>query len=249
MKPPTTMAASSEVDRRGRKRTPANTPKPMPPCDELERLYLDERLSMMKLAKHYGVGIGVIHKWIHMYGIPARPTAVNVVTRMHRGVRQRWCQGEEHPEGAWVNESRFHRFWKQGRFITRATCMACDDKTNARQPYVDFTPSYKGWVESIVNRLGVMETCRRLGIHEKTLAKWRGRYAPQHLQRRHAKSILALMGTLRVTGEVRHRLSIVRGGLARGEVEREVKTRSDLYRPHGDANTEARRDYRRLTGK
>jgi hypothetical protein len=50
--------------------------------------------------------------------------------------------------------------------------------------------------------------------------------------------------SIRRKNEVRHRDSISRGTAVRGEPEKPVKSRQDLYRPHGDEDTEMQRRIR-----
>jgi transposase-like protein len=211
----------------------------------MERLYLSENLSMGKLAKHYGVGIGTIHRWIHQLEIPARPKATNAIVAVKRGRKMRLCKGVLHPEGEWVKESNFHHYRKVGRKnkVIRLTCLDCDEMAGRRHS-VAYSPIYQGWVKSIINRLGVMEAARRIGIHDHTLRRWRASDKPKHLWRPHAKAIVRVMGELRVTGEVRHRDSIHYGATARGGDEKAVQRSADLYRRHGDHDTEVRRRHR-----
>lgn len=112
-----------------------------------------------------------------------------------------------------------------------------------------FTPAYQGWVESIVRRIGTMETCRRLGIHDKTLRVWRGRQkgtaVPKRIHREYASQIVKVMGELRQTGEVRHRLSIVRGATIRGESERRPERPRDFYVGGSDLESEQARVQRK----
>jgi hypothetical protein len=51
--------------------------------DELERLYLIERLPMWKIGKITGIATGKIHKLIHQYGIPARTKGAGMLGKQH----------------------------------------------------------------------------------------------------------------------------------------------------------------------
>jgi hypothetical protein len=227
------------------------TPLPVPPRGEMERLYWTELYSMSKLARHYGVGIGTIHKWMHQLDIEPRTNGTPAVTRMHNGEKQRHCKGVTHPEGVWLLESKFRigkKVHKGRRYMIRAMeCMECYEAEGRPLPRVPFTSSYKAWVKSIVNRIGISESYRRLGVSEKAFQHWRGTNPPKTLTRHHARAIVNLMRELRETGEVRHRRSIRSGGAIRGFPEHVPRRNSDYYRPHGDNDTEARRKHRRLT--
>lgn len=203
---------------------------------------------MSKIAKVYGVSIGTVHTWLHALDIPTRPTGSNALVRRRRGVTVRLCRGVLHPEGVWLEQRRFHTFMKHNALVTRTTCMGCDFETKEHNPYVLFTLSYRAWVKSIVNRIGVMEACRRLNIHDSTLRGWLSSRRPKRIRRENAKSIVEVITNLRETGEVIHRDSISYGALARGLPSKPVTARTHLYTPHGDSDTELRRKSR-LTSK
>lgn len=225
------------------------TPKPVPPQADLEGLYLGQLWSITQVAKHYKVSAGTVHRWMHDLGIQTRPQGTNARMKFIGGRWLRQCQGVLHPEGIWLEVDKFHHFKKHGRITVRMTCKQCDDKVGKFNPFVPFNTKHKAWLESIVNRIGIMETCRRLDIHDKTLRTWRGRTPPKRIRRQHMLALVTQMRTLRVTGEVRHRDSIIRGAYLRGDKEKVPTRRQQFYRPHGDQDTEVRRRYRKLHGR
>lgn len=212
-----------------------------PPNDELRRLYLDERLSMNEISKLYGVGNGTVHKWIHDYDIPVRERINGNFKGAFKtvdGVRLKRCRGPLHPEGAYLT---FDYFYPKGNGNPHSFCIRCMGRDGRS---VKFSAYYKGWLKSIENRLGVMETARRLGISYKTYWNWKKK-SPATIQRAHARAIVHLMRELRHTGEVRHRDSIHHGAEARGRDEKKVKFKRDLYNPYdGDLGAEYKRRYR-----
>ena len=225
------------------------TPLPVPPREDIERMYWTDLLSMQGIANHYGVGLGTVHKWMHQLGITTRSNGTPALTRMHHGLKQRHCKGVTHPEGEWLPEQQFHSFRKQGRRLRRRECMACNEASGMPLPRIPLTRNYRAWLTSIVNRVGKMEASRRLGVHDKTLRAWTGLRPPKTIHRRHARRIVTLMRELRESGEVRHRKSIRSGGAIRGFPERVPRTNRDYYKPHGDEDTEGKRRRRSLTGK
>jgi hypothetical protein len=216
-----------------------------PPEEELRGLYWDDLLGMQAIADQYEVGIGTICKWLHEYGIPTRPKASTARMKIIRGLQHQYCQGVLHPDGEWLPIGRFHEHTKRGKLTHRRTCAECDEASGKMVPFVPFKDRHKAWLRSIVNRLGTMESCRRLGVHNKTLRHWQSNSPPTRLRRKHAKKIVLLMRELRVSGEVRHRDSIHYGSTKRGAPEKLVTQRRHLYRPHGDDDTANKR--RRLT--
>src|SRR5262245_37335953 len=60
--------------RRGRK------PIPSPPTDELQRLYVDKRLSCKQLGAHYGVSAPTALRWLRAAGIQREPSWATTVS-------------------------------------------------------------------------------------------------------------------------------------------------------------------------
>jgi hypothetical protein len=218
----------------------SKTPLAMPPREELIELYEEKHLSFKQLSEILGVSTGTLSKWFRLYEIKTghrMPTRVRL--KIIRGIKHRRCYGPNH-HGSWVPISKFRKH--QGKpFGIETRCRRCDNP-NAR---VDFTPSYQGWLTSIYRRVGFSESCRRLGISQRTMEKWM-KSPPLQIRRNNAESIIRVLSELRTTGEVRHRKSIRRGATARGEIERKVQNPSDLlHRSTGDSDTEYKRQYRR----
>ena len=55
--------------------------------EKLEKLYITENKTMHEVAKEMGIAVGTVHKYIHKYGITARPAHVG-------------CPGYKHTEEA-----------------------------------------------------------------------------------------------------------------------------------------------------
>lgn len=213
----------------------------MPPRDELLRLYFRELHTYESIGKIFGVSIPTVSKWFKLYKINPK-LKYDIITI--KGVQHKRCFGPAHPKGGeLLPVSRFHRnVGKKSGYASR--CAAC---VHGRQK-VKFD-QYQAWVQSIYRRLGYMETTRRLEIAERTLTQWLGkdrkRPAPQMIFRHHAVRIASLMLELRETNEVRHRDSIHRGAKVRGEIEKPVTGPRDLLVPHGDYDTEWKRQRRK----
>lgn len=215
---------------------------PIPPPDRaaLKALYIEDEMSMLQISKKFGVGIGTVHKWIHDYGIEARQKVNGNFRGAYKeikGIRHKRCPGPEH-EG--------ERYLPLDYFYTRSSgnphsyCIRCEGSDGRM---VEFSVYYKGWIKSIVNRLGISETQRRLEISERTYQQWMKK-PPKKIFRRNARAIVHLMRELRHTGEVRHKHSIHRGAKLRGEAEREIKKPSDLYFSNGDSHADYKRKWR-----
>jgi hypothetical protein len=70
---------------------------------------------------------------------------------------------------------------------------------------------------------------------------------PSHrVQKAKLRSCMLEVISMRRKGEVRHRDSIVVGASKRGWIEKVPEEQQDLYRPHGDRETEYKRKSRRL---
>lgn len=88
-----------------------------------------------------------------------------------------------------------------------------------------------------INRVGKAEFARRIEIATENLSKIvDGRR--KYVRKQTVKDCMLEIISIRRKGEVRHRNSILRGVNLRGEPEKKVKTKLDLYRPHGDADNE-----------
>jgi hypothetical protein len=222
----------------------SRTPLPVPRREILVDLFFNQGYTYKMIASEFGASAPTVCKWFKDYKIDAsRKFAVVEIN----GVPHKRCVGPSHAKGGeLVRLDKFHKNAAKKDGVTNR-CVAC---TTGNQ-MVKFA-QYKPWVESIYRRLGFKETTRRLEINDWTLTQWLGKNvkhpSPQKIQRQSAIKIATLMLELRVTGEVRHRKSIRRGSALRGEIEREVSTSRDLYKPHGDQYTEQARERRRSLG-
>lgn len=108
---------------------------------------------------------------------------------------------------------------------------------------VVFTPTYGGWLRSCVNAIGIVETARRLGISQ--VALWNIRNGKRRkIKRSTARAIVTLRTEINLSGEKRHRDSILHGAYLRNRTEKKVVYRKDLYRKDGDVHTEGKRSWR-----
>lgn len=206
--------------------------KKQPPSKEiLYQLYVVERKSYRYLQAMFGITPNVCAEWLTGYGIVPRNSMGG--WRTIDGVNHRLCRGFC---GEWKPNTEYAR-----RESNRGLQIRCNDCRRRREKW---TPQYSAWVRSIFNRLGTMETCRRLDVHPKTLTAWR-KDPPRTIAREHAVAIITLLHELRTSGEVRHKLSIKHGAKARGRTERIPIRVKDYYRRHTDLETEQKRKKRR----
>jgi len=170
-------------------------------------------------------------------GVPGNRRATFLVIGR---VRHKACYGRLHPEGKWIPVTDFHqRRWANGNRGPRPNCKACDSATSGVEQQIPFRRI--GWmVDELVARLGQAEAARRIGVGHTTMWGWI-HHPPPAVRRRTARKIVVALHAVRQRGEVRHRLSIHHGASMRGKTEREVRSRKDLYKPHGDADNQASR--------
>lgn len=221
----------------------SKVPVPPPSEEELRENYIDLEMSMADLAKLYDRSVSTVHKWIHGYGITVDSRSngsFRVTYKEINGLRMKRCPSVKHKGPEYLP---LDYFYIRANGNPRSSCIRCE---GCDGPMVLFSTYYKSWIKSIINRLGMMETCRRLEISEKTYYKWTGLKPPRRIRRKHARAIVHLMRELRHTGEVRHKRSIHRGASQRGETERPVRAATDFYKKSGgDAEAEYRRSRRR----
>ena len=178
--------------------------------EELFRLYVHEKRSMREIGVICNASPTTVLAWMKKYEIPRRPSWVPIEIKTIDGVDHRICNGPSHGFQTWLPISFGFNEW-----TTRSTCRACDSYQKNSEPLVDFTTRYAGWVESIVNRLGVMEASRRLNISQSGLRRIR-KENPLKIKRRTARKIVSLVHELNGSQEVRHRDSIRHGSCIRG---------------------------------
>lgn len=163
------------------------------------------------------------------------------------GERHKMCNGPLHGEGgAWMP---LHSFWtmksgpRAGKPMSR--CIACERVYRGRLVNSGIVPVSKVYFifRELEARIGRAEACRRLGMSHNLW--WRlDKRIYKNMEKRTVAKAMGLLQELRDKDEVRHRDSIRYGASARGRVEREVKSWTDLYRPHGDNHTEYKRKQR-----
>lgn len=216
----------------------ACTKFPLPPKEELASLYLEHRLSYVKLAAYYGVGRSTIWKWINHYGIETRRTE-NFYFKEVDGKKYKRCNGPLH-QGLFVPVEKFHRRSnsKNGRDYR---CIGCLGENQM----LEFSQEYQMWLESIVRRLGKTEAARRLDISYGTLWKWyTGKDRPKHLRRHHARRLVEVLIEVVQNDELRHKDSIKHGASKRGKPERKVTKTSQLYIRNSDEENYGRKLWR-----
>lgn len=94
-------------------------------------------------------------------------------------------------------------------------------------------------VTELVNRLGVAEASRQIGVTQQVMWGWRNRNA-RHIHRRTAVKIFLALREVRAQNLVRHRDSIRHGAKARGRSEKVPRTKGDFYKRQGAGETEVR---------
>ena len=192
------------------------------------------------MTKSKGVGRG-------RKGIPRGPYSVKDGKKL--------CKGPLHPEGEWLPATEEYFFpRKDDRVVSKnlllSVCKKCrrykdaKDKTRGNYGYIQVSRVRFIFLE-IENRIGRREAERRMqvGVRKmKNVVEGRQRYLEAHT----VQKAITLLRELRETGEVRHREDIKYGRAARGLKEtKKVTSKDDLYRPHGDSDTETRKKWKR----
>jgi hypothetical protein len=159
------------------------------------------------------------------------------------GEIHRRCSGPAHEEPVWLPETHKYFYYRPGLDKFRSRCRLCHAWVPGMNPgehgFVPAKLALPFFIEG-VNRVGQLEFARRIGIAQENLGKIiRGER--RFLRKLTVKRAMLEVISIRRKGEVRHRKSIRRGTLIRGEPEKKVKSKTDLYRPHGDADLELRR--------
>lgn len=208
---------------------------------ELFRLYIHENRSLREISEILNTSPTTIHLWMRKHEIPRRPPWSTIKIRVIDGIQCRTCTGPSHSEIAWLP---LKNFGSKPNGQPRSTCRACDSFQKNSEPLVNFTVQYAGWIEHIVNRLGVMEASRRLEISQSGLRRLR-KGNPLKIKRRTARKIVALTHELNGTGEVRHRDSIVHGSYIRGREEKLPEKKGDFYKRDGDEEKISDRERKR----
>ena len=159
------------------------------------------------------------------------------------GELHRLCSGPAHDEPVWLPETEkyFYR-GKSGRRMGMFTsrCRLCANWNKLKSPGLSGTVAVsvvKPYFIEGVRRVGIMEFCRRTGLHQTTVRDV-VLERQMRVQKRTVRKCMLEVISMRRKGEVRHRDSIRAGAKLRGRNEKEVKTRKDLYQVEGDAERE-----------
>jgi hypothetical protein len=165
---------------------------------------------------------------------------------MINGKLYKTCNGPLH-HGELVSADQFRkRNPDKDTSMYRAQCRACETTKDGFEPYVDLTLIWRNWIEEIVNRVGVFEGCRRMGM-SASWYRWMKRNKPRHLRRSTARKVIHTLRELRRNEVVRHKDSIRNGSYLRGFQEKKPVRERDLYRRRSDAETETTRKRRSRT--
>lgn len=168
------------------------------------------------------------------------------------------CNGPLH-EGAWLPTSRFYiRTYRRKRqdgsiketLYYESSCKACTHlkrgwNNNGVVGYVKVTQAVYNVFWEIEGRVGRVEAARQIGISTRNfkyiISKRRTTIRASTLQK-----AINTLSRLRANNVVRHRKSIKRGAMARGETERKVTTHksTSFYHPIEDSNTFRKRSAR-----
>lgn len=110
--------------------------------EELERLYIDDKMGIIPIAKHFGCGKTHINKLLHRYGIPTRKNAGDPSFSKEERKEKYGMNGAEHP------------LWKGGvtginEYLRKTSHDWRDDKMTEA--------NYRCWITG--------ETAPRLNVH------------------------------------------------------------------------------------
>lgn len=219
--------------------------KEIPNRGELLYLYRSQQHSLREIGEIYGVSPTTAHRWLRSYGISTRPPSPRFRFHTINGVQHKLCKGPLHRKGSWVCVDDY---FKRPDGFPRPHCKACESFHRGSERMIP-AKKYLPWIEHIIDRLGIIETARRLEISQQSL--WRITNGKStKLKRRTVRKIVALHIELRKTREVRHRDSIRHGAAQRGRPEKPIKYKKDLYRKgYGDDDTlRKRKSVKRLAG-
>jgi hypothetical protein len=214
-----------------------------PGREVLHHLYWVKNLSLREIGERFHVSPQTALLWMRKEHIERRPSAQQLKVKKVGLTSYKLCKGPLHRAGVWV---KFEDFTKRPDGMPRSQCRACESHHKGAEQQVDFRGKYQGWLDSCVNRLGIVETARRLQMTQEQIWVLRSR-PPLKIRRRTARKILHLLNELNKTGEVRHKDSIRHGATQRGREERQVVYWNDYYRPHGDQQTGTKRSSRKAS--
>lgn len=167
-----------------------------------------------------------------------------------KGVLHKQCRGPAHEEPTWLPATKeYFYFYKTGLYKGQiyGRCRRCinwsrikkDPSKSGVVPIDDIRPYF---IEAI-NRVGLTEASRRIGMHYQNVREIAKGNRTKVLKTSAEKVIVAVY-EMRQEDAVRHRDSIHFGATVRGFPEKTVVDRADLYRPHGDKDTQQQRKRR-----
>jgi hypothetical protein len=166
---------------------------------------------------------------------------VAVYKKIH-GTMHKLCRGPLHKEGKFVPVTNFYVIQSgrnQGKF--RPQCKECESFHRGTERYVKLDRVWLNRIEEIVYRVGIMETCRRLGKSQNWLYNIR-KHRVHHMQRRTARQIVLVLSELRRDNVARHKYSIKYGATRRGKPER-IPTQSKHFNGPDIHSIEQRRNW------
>lgn len=164
-------------------------------------------------------------------------------------VLHRLCTGPGHDESTWLPETEkyFYIINRKGEKPTfHYRCRLCANWNKLK------SPGESGWISvaiaspfyiELMHRVGLVEAARRSGIHRTQYSKVVNAQV-QRVQKRKLRGVMLALISARRNNEVRHRHSIRTGAHLRGWAEKPILDRRDLYKSHGDDETETKRKQR-----
>lgn len=167
-----------------------------------------------------------------------------------KGVLHKQCRGPAHEEPTWLPATdKYFYFYKKGVYQGQiyGRCRRCINWKRIKKhpeksgvvPIDDIRPFF---IEAI-NRVGLFEASRRIGMHYQNVREIAKGNRTKVL-RTSAEKVIKAVYVMRINNEVRHRDSIHFGATARGLPEKQVRDRAELYKPHGDKETQQQRKRR-----
>jgi len=167
--------------------------------------------------------------------------------RIVDGKKHRLCRGPAHEEPVWLPLTEKYFYLREAGNPSaglKSPCRLCNLYRHSGMKSGGlgehgFVPAHEiqpFFIEGI-NRVGLQEFSRRVGMHYENvglIVKGKRKF----IRKMNAKKAMLEIVSIRREGEIRHKKSILRGSAIRGETERVVKSRTDLYKPNGDSELE-----------
>lgn len=165
--------------------------------------------------------------------------------RIIDGKKERRCTGPSHSEPTWLPDTdKYFYMRKSGKYAGThvSRCRLCSAwRSGLSLDESGYVPAHviKPFLIEGINRVGIMEFCRRSGVTQTNAYKIRHN-RQRRVTRSVAKRIMLEVVSMRRKNEVRHRASIKAGASVRGLPEKEVTSPSDLYQPESDEQRKER---------